>query len=144
MPTALSRVHCVVALGSSVLVLGGTGSIGQWAAGWAVVLGAERVVYADHDAEGSRTAAAYGAATIADLSEITSDEPFDVLIDASGHAKPLADAIAHVAPGGHCHSVGIYFAERTWLPLGAMYTNACSFTTSAWSVAPLLPEVLGA
>jgi threonine dehydrogenase-like Zn-dependent dehydrogenase len=130
--------------GLSVLVLGGTGSIGQWAAGWAVALGADRVVYADDDAEGSRTAATYGAATIADLSELTSDEPFDVLIDASGHAKLLAEAIAHVGPGGHCHSVGIYFAERTGLPLGAMYMNAISFTTGRPSVAPLLPEVLRA
>jgi alcohol dehydrogenase len=35
----------------SVLVLGGTGSIGQWAAGWAVMLGAARAVYVDRDEE---------------------------------------------------------------------------------------------
>jgi threonine dehydrogenase-like Zn-dependent dehydrogenase len=114
--------------GGRVLVLGGTGSIGQWAAGWAVVLGAGGVVYVDRDGDGRRDAAAYGADAVSDLAELTDGEPFDVLIDASGRATQLAEALAHVAPGGHCHSVGIYFAERTGLPLGLMYMNAISFS----------------
>ncbi len=130
--------------GGRVLVLGGTGSIGQWAAGWAVVLGADGVVYVDGDGDGRRDAAAYGADAVSDLAGLTDGEPFDVLIDASGRATQLAEALAHVAPGGHCHSVGIYFAERTGLPLGLMYMNAISFTTGRPSVLPLLPQVLKA
>jgi alcohol dehydrogenase len=130
--------------GASILVLGGTGSIGQWAAGWAVVLGAARVVYADRHSDGRRDAEAYGATVVADLSDLADGDPFDILIDASGNAARLAEALAHLGPAGHCHSVGIYFAERTGLPLGLMYMNAISFTTGRPSVLPLLPEVLAA
>jgi threonine dehydrogenase-like Zn-dependent dehydrogenase len=66
----------------SMLVLGGTGSIGQWAAGWAVTLGATRTVYVDRDAESRRLAEGYGATAVASLDELDRADAFDVLIDA--------------------------------------------------------------
>jgi len=104
----------------SVLVLGGTGSIGQWAAGWAVMLGAARTVYVDRDGESRGMAEGYGATAVASLDELDRADAFDVLIDAGAHAGRLADAIGRLGAGGHCHSVGIYFEPTTGLPLGSM------------------------
>jgi threonine dehydrogenase-like Zn-dependent dehydrogenase len=125
-----------------VLVLGGTGSIGQWAAGWAVMLGAARTVYVDRDAESRGLAEGYGATAVASLDELDRADAFDVLIDAGAHAGHLADAIGRLAAGGHCHSVGIYFEPSTGLPLGSMYMNGISFSTGRPSVSPVLGEVL--
>ena len=128
----------------SVLVLGGTGSIGQWAAGWAVMLGAARTVYVDRDEESRGVAEGYGATAVASLDELDRADAFDVLIDAGAHAGRLADAIGRLGAGGHCHSVGIYFEPTTGLPLGSMFMNGISFSTGRPSVSPVLGEVLHA
>ena len=128
----------------SVLVLGGTGSIGQWAAGWAVMLGAARTVYVDRDEESRAVAEGYGATAVASLDQLDRADAFDVLIDAGAHAGRLADAIGRLGAGGHCHSVGIYFEPTTGLPLGNMYMNGISFSTGRPSVSPVLGEVLHA
>jgi alcohol dehydrogenase len=90
----------------SVLVLGGTGSIGQWAAGWAVMLGAARTVYVDRDEESRGLAEGYGATAVASLDELDRAAAFDV-IDAGAHAERLADAIGRLGAGGHCHSAAV-------------------------------------
>ena len=128
----------------SVLVLGGTGSIGQWAAGWAVMLGAARTVYVDRDAESRGLAEGYGATAVASLDQLDRADAFDILIDAGGRAGRLADAIGRLGAGGHCHSVGIYFEPTTPLPLGSMYMNGISFSTGRPSISPVLGEVLDA
>lgn len=128
----------------SVLVLGGTGSIGQWAAGWAVMLGAARTVYVDRDEVSRGLAEGYGATAVAALDELDRADAFDVLVDAGAHAGRLAEAIGLLGAGGHCHSVGIYFEATTGLPLGRMYMNGISFSTGRPSVTPVLGEVLRA
>jgi threonine dehydrogenase-like Zn-dependent dehydrogenase len=128
----------------SVAVLGGTGSIGQWAAGWAVVLGAARTVYVDRDEESRGVAEGYGATAVASLDELDHADAFDVLIDASAHAGRLTEAIGRLGAGGHCHSVGIYFGPTTGLPLGSVYMNGIGFSTGRPSVSPVLGEVLHA
>ena len=128
----------------SVLVLSGTGSIGQWAPGWAVILGAARTVYVDRDDESRGVAEDYGATAVASLDELDRADAFDVLIDAGGHPGRLAEAIGWLGAGGHCHSVGIYFAPTTGLPLGSMYMNGISFSTGRPSVSPVLGDVLHA
>src|SRR5262249_42930968 len=50
--------------GAEVLVAGGAGSIGVYAAGMAVALGAGRVVYVDPDADRRALAESYGAETL--------------------------------------------------------------------------------
>ena len=129
---------------ASVLVLGGTGSIGQWAAGWAVMLGAARTVYVDRDEESRGVAEGYGATTVASLDELDRPDAFDVLIDAGAHAGRLAKAIGRLGAGGHCHSVGIYFEPKTELPLGNMYMKGISFSTGRPSTMDTLGEVLHA
>jgi threonine dehydrogenase-like Zn-dependent dehydrogenase len=126
----------------SVLVLGGTGSIGQWAAGWAVMLGAARTVYVDRDEESRGLAEGYGATAVASLDELDRAAAFDVLIDAGAHAGRLADAIGWLGAGGHCHSVGIYFEPTTGLPLGSMFMTGISLSTGRPSVSPVLGELL--
>ena len=128
----------------SVLVLGGTGSIGQWAAGWAVMLGAARTVYVDRDEESRGVAEGYGATAVASHHELDRADAFDVLIDASAHAGRLADGIGRLAAGGHCHSVGPYFEPTTAVPLGSMFMNGISFSTGRPSVSVVLGEVLHA
>ena len=130
----------------SVLVLGGTGSIGQWAAGWAVMLGAARP--GPSTSTMTRRAAVWRRATarraVASLDELDRADAFDVLIDASAHAGRLADAIGRLGAGGHCHSVGIYFEPTTALPLRSMFMNGISFSTGRPSVSPVLGDVLHA
>ncbi|SFJ30025.1 alcohol dehydrogenase [Amycolatopsis sacchari] len=100
--------------GAPVLVFGGT-SIGLWACAFAGALGGERVVYVDGDKRRRRIAA--------------------------GHPKGLSSALRATAPGGYCHSVGIYFAD-TRVPTGPMYLNAVTLTTGPPDVTPHLADVL--
>jgi threonine dehydrogenase-like Zn-dependent dehydrogenase len=47
-----------------------------------------------------------------------------------------------VAPGGRCHIVGIYFGDRTVMPLNTMFMNGTTFTTARADVGHSIPQVL--
>ena len=128
--------------GAEVLVVGGTASIGVYAAAFAVAQGAARVVYADHDAERRRLAAGYGAETLETLDPHRPGE-FPVTVDASAHPDGLALALRATGPTGSCHSVGIYF-DGAHVPLGEMYMNGVTLTTGRSYVRPSIPAVLDA
>ena len=128
--------------GADVLVVGGTASIGIYAAALAVAQGAGRVVYVDRDADRRRLAGEYGAET---LDELDSERPgeFPVTVDASADPAGLTLALRATGPGGHCHSVGIYFAGAH-VPLGEMYMNGVTLTTGRSDVRPSIPAVVDA
>lgn len=128
--------------GADVLVVGGTGSIGFYAVAWARVLGAGRLDYFGARHEADSLAADEGAAVLAELPEPGDDGGYDLVIDASGDAAVLASAMSLLGPGGHCHSVGIYFDDATAMPLGTAYMAGASFSTGRPDVLPSLPEVL--
>jgi threonine dehydrogenase-like Zn-dependent dehydrogenase len=129
--------------GAPVLVVGGAaaGSIGLYAAGLAVALGAESVLYADADADRRRTAEALGAETIADPPKRLG--PFPIAVDSSADPAGLALALRSTAPDGVCTSTAIYFGDQPRLPMLEMYTRGITFKTGRAHVREGMPHVLG-
>jgi threonine dehydrogenase-like Zn-dependent dehydrogenase len=122
-----------------LLVFGGT-SIGLYACAFARALGATRVVYVDQNERRRTIAAGYGADAAASTDELDVRE-FPLTLDAAGHPDGLVAALSATAPGGHCHSAGIYFAG-VQVPTGPMYMNAVTLTTGRPDITPHLPAVL--
>src|SRR3954447_20230921 len=126
--------------GAAVLVAGGAGSIGVYAAGMAKALGAERVVYVDRDPVRRERAEGYGAELVDDYPERLG--PFPITVDASADHAGLALALRSTAPDGVCTSTGIYFEQQTPVPLLEMYTKGITFTTGRVHAGPAIPHVL--
>ena len=128
--------------GASVLVVGGAaaGSIGLYAAGIAVALGAEAVVYVDGDPARLQVAKKLGAEPVADPPRRLG--PFPVTVDSSADPEGLALALRSTAPDGICTSTAIYFAEQPSLPLLEMYTKGITFRTGRANARPAMPHVL--
>ena len=128
--------------GAEVLVVGGasSGSIGLYAAGLAVALGAQWVLYVDPDESRRETAARLGAQTLAERPKRLG--PFPVTVDASADAEGLALALRSTAPDGTCTSTAIYFGEQPSLPLLEMYTKGITFRTGRANAREAMPHVL--
>jgi len=126
--------------GAEVLVAGGAGSIGIYAAAMAVALGAGRVVYADPDDDRRARAEGYGAETLDSYPERLG--PFPITVDASAQHDGLALALRSTAPDGICTSTGIYFEQLTGVPLLEMYTKGITFETGRVHAGPAIPHVL--
>lgn len=128
--------------GAEVLVVGGAaaGSIGLYAAGLAVALGSEWVLYVDSDESRRQTAARLGAQTMAELPRRLG--PFPITVDASADPEGLALALRSTAPDGTCTSAAIYFGEQPSLPLLEMYTKGITFKTGRANAREAMPHVL--
>jgi alcohol dehydrogenase len=128
--------------GAPVLVVGGAGpgSIGLYAAGLGLALGAESVLYVDADPGRRRAAEALGAETLAEVPRRLG--PFPITVDASGDPEGLALALRSTAPDGICTSNAIYFGEPPALPLLEMYTKGITFKTGRAHVREAMPQVL--
>ena len=104
--------HLKARPGASVLVVGGLPqSVGLYAAGSAVALGASRVRYLDNDAGRRSRATAMGAiAEALSLGEWRAPkEQFDIVVEAAGVPDALGFAIQSTAPNGVLPSVSMYF-----------------------------------
>ncbi|MDY7104930.1 MAG: alcohol dehydrogenase catalytic domain-containing protein [Actinomycetota bacterium] len=130
--------------GAEVLVVGGDGgsnSIGLYAAGLAITLGAARVVYLDDDADRLAVAETFGAQVI--------DGPprrigsFPITVDAAGSEAGLRCAIESTSRDGTCTSAAVYLNDPS-LPLLGMYTRCCTFHTGRAHARAALPGVLDA
>lgn len=129
--------------GTEVLVVGGGApSIGLYAAGAAVALGASRVDYLDTDTGRLEIARALGATPVEGPPPKHAGR-FPVTVDASASVEGLHCALRSTAPDGNCTSVGIYFEAETPIPLFEMYGRCCSFHTGRASARPEIPEILG-
>jgi threonine dehydrogenase-like Zn-dependent dehydrogenase len=128
--------------GADVLVVGGAaaGSIGLYAAGLAVALGSESVLYVDADESRRAIAAKLGAQTLAQTPKRVG--PYPITVDASADPDGLALALRSTAPDGICTSTAIYFAEQPSLPLLEMYTKGITFKTGRANARPAMPHVL--
>ncbi len=128
--------------GAHVLVVGGAGpgSIGLYAAGLAVALGSESVLYVDADESRRATAAKLGAQTLAESPKRVG--PYTVTVDASADPDGLALALRSTAPDGICTSTAIYFGEQPSLPLLEMYTKGITFKTGRANARTAIPHVL--
>ncbi len=125
--------------GQPVLIAGGL-SHGLYAAALAPALDSGPVTYFDTDPRRLEIAAGYGARVVTDLHD-TAREQFPVTVDTSADPARLAGVLRATAPGGHCHSVGIYFGDVA-LPLMSMYMNAVTFTIGRPDITPHAPAVL--
>jgi threonine dehydrogenase-like Zn-dependent dehydrogenase len=129
--------------GAEVLVVGGEAgarSIGLYAAGMAVSLGAARVAYLDEDPARLALAVALGA----DALESTPPRKagsFPVTVDASGSHDGLRCALNSTAPDGICTSVSIYLTDPP-LPMLAMYSRCCTLTTGRVHARAAIPALL--
>ena len=128
--------------GADVLVVGGAGagSIGLYAAGVAVALGSESVLYVDADESRRQTAAKLGAQTRAETPQRW------VRTRSRSTRAPiptgLALALRSTAPDGICTSTAIYFGEQPTLPLLEMYTKGITFKTGRANARTAMPHVL--
>ncbi|WP_369217048.1 zinc-dependent alcohol dehydrogenase [Streptomyces flavofungini] len=125
--------------GRGVAVLGGL-THGLYACAFAACLGAADVVYVDRDARRRSIAEGYGAQAVDDVREL-GGRRFPATVDATGDPGGLTGALEVTAPGGHCHSFGIFFKPAP-LPLFTMYMDAITFSTGRPEIGPHLPEVL--
>jgi alcohol dehydrogenase len=128
--------------GAAVLVIGGAaaGSIGLYAAGVAVALGAESVLYVDRDARRRDVATALGAEPLADAPKRLG--PFPITVEASGAPEALTLALRSTARDGVCTSTAVYFGEQPTIPMLEMYTKGVTFKTGRANARPAMPEVL--
>jgi len=129
--------------GAEVLVVGGDAgpsSIGLYAVGLAVALGAGRVVYLDHDAQRLAIADSYGAELV-DGAPPRKVGSFPITVDASGSPDGLRCALNSTAFDGTCTSPSVYLADPA-LPMFSMYSRCCTLHTGRAHVRPAIPEVL--
>jgi len=128
--------------GADVLVVGGAaaGSIGLYAAGLAVALGAASTMYVDADERRRETAVKLGAETLAEKPKRLG--PYPITVDASADPNGLALALRSTAPDGVCTSTAIYFAEQPQMPLLEMYTKGITFRTGRVHARGAMPHVL--
>lgn len=131
--------------GAAVLVVGGLAqSVGLYAAGCAVALGAARVLYLDDHPERRERAARLGAqAEPLALGEGRApDAQFEIVVEAAGDAESLAFAIRSTAPNGVLTSVSIHLGETTPVPLTRAYAKGLTLRTGRVHSRAALPDVL--
>lgn len=135
--------------GGRVLVIGGGGqSIGLYAAGLAVALGAQQVDYLDDRDSRLAIAAGFGATVHqVDRSRRRSLMPaipdrYDVTVEASSTGQGLRDALRALRPGGTCTATGYYLTSTTRLPVMDMYATSATLHVGISHVRPHLPDLL--
>lgn len=130
---------------ATVLVIGGLAqSVGLYAAGCAVALGAGRVVYLDEDEDRRRRASLLGA-TVEPLGlgqGRTPEEQFDIVVEAAGDEAALAFGVRSTAPNGVLTSVAIHLGATTPVPLTRAYYKGFTFHTGRVHSRAVLPDVL--
>jgi alcohol dehydrogenase len=137
--------HLAARPGAPVLVVGGaqSGSIGLYAAGQAIALGSERVVYVDADPGRRAIADGYGAETLDHVPDRV-DTRFPITVDASASHEGLALALSSLDRDGVCTSAAIYFdqAQVPPFPLLSMYVMSTTFVTGRIHARHQAPDVL--
>ncbi|HEY4854617.1 MAG TPA: alcohol dehydrogenase catalytic domain-containing protein [Streptosporangiaceae bacterium] len=129
--------------GAEVLVVGGDAgpnSIGLYAAGLAIALGASGVTYTDHHPGRLAIAAALGATVIDGLPPRKAGT-FPITVDASGSPAGLRCALNSTAPDGTCTSPSVYLEDPS-VPMLAMYSRCCTLHTGRAHARPAIPAVL--
>ena len=134
--------------GGRVLVVGGGGqSIGLYAAGLAVLLGAERVDYVDDRGTRLAVAESFGARVRQVARSRTRSrmphlpERFDVAVEAST-GQGLRDCLRALRPGGICTGTGYYLGTSTRVPVMDMYATSSQLNVGVSHVRPHLPALL--
>ena len=137
--------------GAPVLIVGGGAkSIGLYAAGIAVALGASRVDYVDYDPACLEAAEAFGAQAVECRGlerwlrrrSPTLAEGYPITVDASSSVAGLRYALKATAPGGHCTALGFYVWHGTPLPLWHMYMQSVTLHVGVSHARANIPAAL--
>lgn len=153
MPDAYRAVGPALARcpGAPVLIVGGAAkSIGLYAAGMAVALGASRVDYVDScstrlciaERLGARPIELKGIARWFDFGGPLHNGGYPIALDASGTSRGLTYALRSLAPGGHCTAAAFYMRRLTPLPLWNMYLKSATLHVGVSHPREHLPAVL--
>lgn len=129
--------------GAEVLVVGGVGgpaSIGLYAVGLAVALGAGRVLYVDDDPDRLVVAAALGAEVEEDPTR-RKVGAFPITVNAGGAEAHLRCALNSTAFDGVCTNVAVLIEDPA-LPLFQMYSRCCTLHTGRAHARPHIPAIL--
>lgn len=131
--------------GASVLIVGGLAqSVGLYAAGAAVALGAGHVLYLDDNAANRDRAEAMGAeaAPLALAEGREPSEQFEIVVEAAGKTDALGFALRSCKPNGVVTSVAMHLGATTPVPLTQAYYKGLTFHTSRASARKWLPDVM--
>lgn len=134
--------------GGRVLIVGGAmpdgGSIGVYAAAFAVGLGADEVVFVSHDAHLCQLAADYGATVHRVEAKFEDLGLFDVTAETSGLADALRFALRSTGPSGICTCTAgaVHRGQDVPMPVYEMYMNTVTFHTGWVHTRPLITEPL--
>jgi threonine dehydrogenase-like Zn-dependent dehydrogenase len=127
--------HLAARPGGTVLVAGGAlpGSIGLYAAGIAVALGASRTVYASASDTLNGIARTMGCEVV-DLRAVPVGQVegmFDITVDALGHPDAIPQLLNKTGPAGVCTSIAgvMYRKQDIPFPVYDMYRRSISFHT---------------
>lgn len=129
--------------GAEVLIVGGNAgpnSIGLYAVGLALALGASRVVYADDNRERLEIAERFGAQIMEGIAPRKVGS-FGITVDASGNATGLQCALNSTAFDGFCTSPSVYLSDPE-IPMFLMYLRCCTLHAGRAHVRPAIPQVL--
>lgn len=129
---------------ATVLVIGGGGqSIGLYAAGIAVAMGAPRVDYVDSSAGRLAIAESLGA-TVAERGRRSTSPvgAYDIVVEASSSTAGLRAAVRSTAPGGTCTATGYYVGMSTGVPVMHMYATDVTLRVGVSHPRAVLPELL--
>lgn len=129
--------------GAPVLVVGGSGSVGLYAVGVALALGAERVDFVPLSDGGVGRAQRLGA-TIVETGDAPGREPYPVTVDASSRPTGLLLALRSTEVGGMCSSTGFYVDSVTLDPLDLLnlYFTDVSFEIGLAHARGAIPPLL--
>ena len=145
LPDALRTVapHLAARPGAEVLVLGGGArSIGLYATGMAVALGASRVTYYDRDERRLAIASDLGAEAVDADPPYRTERQVPIVLDAGASRESLACACRSTEPGGTCTHVGILYEPETPVPLLEMYTTGVTLHVGRAMARAEIPAVL--
>ncbi|HEY8615025.1 zinc-dependent alcohol dehydrogenase [Phenylobacterium sp.] len=114
--------------GADVLIVGGVGSVGLYAAAYAVAAGAGEVLYVDTDSDRLARAERCGARVQEGPPPRRTPRTYPITVDASGTEAGLRCAISSTEPEGMSASVGTHWGDVAF-PMREMYAKGLHFYT---------------
>ena len=134
--------HLKARPGARVLVISAQAqSVGLYAAGLAVSLGAGDVLYLDND-EGRRQRALRMGARAEPLNLPREPMPFEITVHAMAEESTLSFGLQCTVPNGVFTQIGMFFSDTVPMPLRSLYARGIQFHTGRVHARAELPAVL--
>lgn len=137
----LTVPHLAQNPGADVLVMGGCGSVGLYAAAFARAGGAGAVHYVDTDRDRLERAERLGVVVHEQPAPRKMTHSFPITVDASSSDAGLRCAILSTEPEGTCSSVGTHWSDVPF-PMREMYSKGIHFHTGRGQGLPLIAAAL--